>query len=112
MEPAASARALPSKPGESFPDLIAASIYDTHSVGPSIRQFLIRCYLTMTDMIEVCSQFHEARVFIINTRPDKISFLPRNVLRGLSQGSILEKWRPLCSHFVGIYRQKSKIFQN
>jgi len=30
-----------------------------------------RCCLTMTNMIQVCSNFHRARVFIMNTRPDK-----------------------------------------
>ena len=39
-------------------DLIAESIYDCHSVGPSIRPFCTRCYFTMTDMIQVCSNFH------------------------------------------------------
>ena len=27
----------------------------------------------MTDMIQMCSNFHRARVFITNTRPDEIS---------------------------------------
>ena len=38
-------------------DLIAASIHDNYSVGPSIRPICTRCCLTMTYMIQVCSYF-------------------------------------------------------
>ena len=49
-------------------DLIAASIYDEHSVGPSFRPMCTRCCFTVTRTIQVCSKFYWARVFIINTR--------------------------------------------
>ena len=52
----------------SLSDLIAASMYNKYSVGPSIRQICTRCSFTMTNMIQSCSNFHRARVFIINTR--------------------------------------------
>jgi len=52
-------------------DLIAVSVYDKHSVGPSIRTICTRCCFTMTDMIQVCSSFHEAPAFMILTRPDE-----------------------------------------
>ena len=53
-------------------ELIAGSIYDKHSAGASIRQISnTRCF-TITNMIQVCSNFRLARVFIINTRPDAI----------------------------------------
>ena len=55
-------------------DLIAASIYDEYSTGPSIRPICTRCCLTMTNVIQVCSNFHSARVFIANTRPDEITW--------------------------------------
>ena len=39
-------------------DLIAASMYDKYSVGPSIRSTCTRCSFTMTNMIRVRSSFH------------------------------------------------------
>ena len=36
-------------------DFIEVSVYDKRSVGPSIRPVCTRCCLTMTDMIQVCS---------------------------------------------------------
>ena len=53
-------------------DLIAASIYNKYSIGPSIRSIWNRCCLTMTDIVQVCSDFNFARAFIIKTRPDEI----------------------------------------
>jgi len=53
-------------------DLIAASVNENYQVGPSIRPICIRCYFTMTNTIQVCSNFYEARVFITNTRPEEI----------------------------------------
>ena len=44
-------------PWEAFGDPIALSIYDKNSVGPSIRPICTRCCFTMTDMIQVCSNF-------------------------------------------------------
>ena len=51
-------------------DLIPVSICDTYSVSASIRPICTRCCFTMTDTIQVCSNFHRDRVFITNTRPD------------------------------------------
>ena len=48
--------------------LIAASVYDEYPGGPSIRPICTRCCFTMTSMIQVCSNFHDARVFILNAR--------------------------------------------
>ena len=53
-------------------DQIAASISDTYSIGPSIRLIYTRCFFTMTNMIQVCSNVHWAWVCIIDTRPDEI----------------------------------------
>jgi hypothetical protein len=53
-------------------NLITASSYDKYSVGPSIRPICTRCCFKMTDMIQVCSDFHQARAFITHTRPDEI----------------------------------------
>ena len=39
-------------------DLTAASIYDKHSVGLSIRPICTRCCFTMTKKIQVCSNLH------------------------------------------------------
>ena len=58
--------------GFGLQDLIAASIHDGYSVGASIRPIRTRSCLTMTDVIQVCSNFHCARAFIINARPDEI----------------------------------------
>jgi hypothetical protein len=54
-------------------DLIAASIYNRYSQGPSIRSIHTIWCFTMIHMIQMCSVFHWARVFVINTRPDEIS---------------------------------------
>ena len=59
-------------PSLSGSDSIAASIYNKYSVGPSIRPICTRCCFTMTDVIQVSSNFHSALLFFINTRPDEI----------------------------------------
>ena len=51
-------------------NLIAASIYDKYSVGPSILPIGTRCCFTMTNLIQMCSNFHRDRVSIMDTRPD------------------------------------------
>ena len=56
-------------PGE---ESIAASIFDEYSVSPSTRPVFTRCCFTLANIIQVCSNFHEARAFITNTRPDEI----------------------------------------
>ena len=70
-------------------DLIASGIYDEYSVGPSIRPICTRCCLTMTHMIQVCSNFHSARVLIIKTRPDEIVGVDCGGQPGLRQRLIL-----------------------
>ena len=52
-----SARATPISSSKTK-DLIAASSYDKCSVGPSIRPICTRCCFTMTNMIQVCGNFH------------------------------------------------------
>ena len=42
-----------------------------HSTGPSSRSICARCRLTMTYIIQICSNCRCARVSIINTRPDE-----------------------------------------
>ena len=49
-------------------DLIAAIGYDKHSMCPSIRSIRTKRCFTMTDMVQVYSNFHSARVFVINSR--------------------------------------------
>ena len=44
--------------GRQVVGLIAASIYDKHSVGPSIRLICTRCCFRMTNVIQMCSNFH------------------------------------------------------
>ena len=56
-------------------DLIAASVYDQYSIGPSLRPICTRWYLTMNNMIQVCSNSHWVRVFTINTSADGIDSL-------------------------------------
>ena len=53
-------------------NLIAASIHKRYSVGPSTLLISKRCCFIMTNMIQVCSKFHCAQAFIIDTRPDEI----------------------------------------
>jgi len=53
-------------------DLTAASIHDRLSVGPSIQPICTRCCFTMTNMVQMCSNFHRVRVFVTNTSPDDI----------------------------------------
>ena len=53
-------------------NLIAASIYDEYSVGPSIQQICTRRFFTMLNMIQACSNVYWTPVFIIYTCPDGI----------------------------------------
>ena len=53
-------------------DLIAVRIYDKYWVFPSVRRIGTRCCFTMTNMIQVWSNFYWARVFTINSRRDEI----------------------------------------
>ena len=57
-------------------DLITACIYDKYLVGPSIRPICTRCCFTMTDMIQVCSNFDRVGGCIAHTRPDEIAVDP------------------------------------
>ena len=57
---------------EGTPHVSAASVYDEQSIGPSTRQICTRYCSTMTNMIQLCTNFYEARVLIVNTRPDQI----------------------------------------
>ena len=57
----------------SLDHLISVSIYGKYSVGPSFRPICTRCCFAMMNMIQRCSNIHWARVFITNTRLDKIS---------------------------------------
>ena len=87
-------------------DLIAASIHDEYSVGPSIRRICTRCWFTMTSMIQVCSEFHWARVFIINTCPVEIVY-PRSerlvVVSSSSLSVVLESERSSLSLSLSPY---------
>ena len=53
-------------------NLIAAGICNQYSVCPSSRPNCTRCCLTMHNMIQVCSNFHSAQLFITNARADEI----------------------------------------
>ena len=53
-------------------DLIAVIVHDKYPVGPSVRSICARCCFTMTNVIQVCTCFHWARGFIIDTPLDKI----------------------------------------
>ena len=68
------------------PNLTAASTHGIYSVDPSIRPICTRCCFTMTHMIQVCGNFHCARVFITDTRPDEIA--------GQREGDIVRQSRP------------------
>ena len=37
--------------------IFAASVHDKHSVGPPIRPFCAKCNSTLTNLIQVCSNF-------------------------------------------------------
>ena len=41
-------------------------------------QFVPGVVLTMTNMIQLCSEFHQSQVFIMNTRPDEIRVRAKN----------------------------------
>ena len=65
------------------PNLIAAIIYDIYSVGPSMQPICTRRCFTISNMIQVCSNFHWTRVFILHTRLDEIpSTFPQQWMRG------------------------------
>ena len=67
-------------------DLIAASVYDKYSVGPSIRPICPRCCFTMKSIIPVCSNFR-AQVSITNTCQDEIWHAPSSPLERV-RGSV------------------------
>jgi hypothetical protein len=46
-------------------DLIAASIYENYSIGPSIRPICTRCCPTVTNEIQVCSSFQWAPAHLL-----------------------------------------------
>ena len=80
------------------PDSIAASIYNIHSVGPSVRPVCTRCCFRMTNMIQACSKFRWARIFISNTRPDEILGPHRPKIRYLYRRT------PPCPYGVACHR--------
>ena len=53
-------------------NLIPASIYQKYSVGRSIRPICTRRCFTMTNTVQVCSNFRSAQVFVANDRLDEI----------------------------------------
>ena len=53
-------------------DLLPVSVYDTHSVGPSIQPIFTRWCFKMTNMIQACSESRRARVIILNTLLDEM----------------------------------------
>ena len=67
----AGAHARPALPPRAGCEPIAGSARDRYSAGPSIRPIFTRRCFIMTNMIQVCSNFHSARVFIIDTGPDE-----------------------------------------
>jgi len=79
------------------PHLVAASTYHKHSVGPSIRPVCTRCCFTRTNMIQVSSKFHCARMFIINARPDGIRQVQ---VGGVEQGKGMPK-REAMQTYIG-----------
>ena len=56
-------------------NLIVSSIYDKYSIGPSIRLVCTRCCFNVTNMIQVCSNFHRDPAYIIDTLPDEIALI-------------------------------------
>jgi len=63
-----------------------SSIYDQYPVGPCIRPVCDGSCFTLTKMIQMCSDFNGARVFIINSRPDEIAHFGR-------RGRRFREWR-------------------
>jgi hypothetical protein len=59
--------------GEYLRKMLGVSIYSTNRT---------RCCFTMTNMIQVCSNFQRARGFIIDTRLDEIKREPHSSPRG------------------------------
>ena len=53
-------------------NLIAPSAHAKYFLRPSFRPICTRLCFAMTNVIQVCSNFDGARVFIINTRPGEI----------------------------------------
>ena len=52
--------------------IIAASVYDERSVGPSIRPICSRCWLRMTDVIQECSYFIEPGCFVTENKNEAV----------------------------------------
>ena len=52
--------------------VLAASVYDKYSVGPSILPICTRYFSTMINAIQVCGYLHSARAWVINTHRDEI----------------------------------------
>ena len=70
-------------------NLIAASIYDKLSRGPSIRPVCTRYCFTMTSMIQVCSNFHRARLPKMHTTGVLPALQGIIRVKGLSSGGCL-----------------------
>ena len=73
----------------------AASVGDKYSIGPSIGPSCTRCWFIMIIVIQVCSNFHRARVFIINTRPDETSNaggVSRGLMNTRAQSKLQHPW--------------------
>ena len=70
------------------PGLIAASMYSKYSAGPSIRPICTRNCFTMTNMLEVCSNFHRAREF----RGRGVPACQRRARRPWPRSNIYEKY--------------------
>ena len=54
--------------------MLLRRIFEMNMTCSSTRPICTRCCQTMTNMIQACVNFYWARVFIIDTRPDKIPY--------------------------------------
>ena len=79
--------------------LIAASIYDRYSVSPSIGPSFTRCWFTITNMIQKCSNFQPST--------PNAGGVSRGLLNTPAQSKLLHTWIKLIivrQHLVQIGR--------
>jgi len=67
-----------------------ASIYDKYSIGPSIRPICMRLCSSMTRMIQVWSNFHWARVLVINHVRMRFDLFPEDAERAAARALVAE----------------------
>ena len=84
---------LSADPSTICSDFIGATFNDKYWLGLFFGQTCTSCCFTMTNTIQVCSDFRRALVFLANTRPDDIlsAILSHSLMHFATFGRSLEE---------------------